>query len=471
MVFGSGFWNAYPGTDLHEIDLHYVLMQLLQLRKDMQAVIDAQAITFADPINWNITSQYPANQVVLDSNGDGYISRQAVPAGIPLSNTNYWTQIFSFNDIADRIRESIAVNAGTSATAPEALTAGQLVWWQGDIYRVLTDMAAGTAFITGTNVERFTVDEKFDLYADQIRDLQAADIELQEADTELQQNIDDEAQARQDADTQLQENIDAEAQARQDADDALEEELQGAIASVVSVEDEDNPFVRMKLHRYADSDIYHFSFKPKTVKVIAPNGNTAAPRPNTVPLIKWAAEHDPDFVINGGFRQATYFDGVYYYDPDDVSGAASVFLGLKPDSVYMASKDDGIAVVHNAGYDNIVASIDPVIINGQPWDHSLYNDPTHEQNYDKTATRLCFTVDNGYWEVFAIAGRTPFNKGMTFREQETFFLGLGYQNIYSLDGGGSVGVCAGTIPMIPIQDWTDTAYGRDNLVNFIEFTI
>lgn len=206
MIFGGGFWDNYPGTDLHEIDLHYVLMQLLQLRKDMQAVIDAQAITFADPINWDITSQYPANQVVLDSNGDGYISRQPVPAGIPLSNSNYWTQIFSFNDIADRIRASIAVNAGSSATTPEALAQGALVWWQGDIYRAMVAMPAGTAFIEGTNVQRYTVDQKFGMYESLIS--QVAD-DLQ---TEVQ-NRTDAVQAEEDArilaDNTLQNEIDS----------------------------------------------------------------------------------------------------------------------------------------------------------------------------------------------------------------------------------------------------------------------
>ena len=89
MAFGTGFFNNYPGTDLHEIDLHYILMQLLKMREDMQTVIESNAITFADPINWDITSQYPANTVVLSSNGDGYISRKPVPAGIALTNTSY----------------------------------------------------------------------------------------------------------------------------------------------------------------------------------------------------------------------------------------------------------------------------------------------------------------------------------------------------------------------------------------------
>lgn len=232
MAFGTGFWNTYPGTDLHEIDLHYVLMQLLQLRKDMQQVVDSQAITFADPINWNITSQYPTNQVVLDSNGDGYISRQPVPAGIPLSNSNYWTQIFSFNDIADRIRASIAVNAGTSATTPQALAVNDLVWWQGDIYRAMVAMPAGTAFIEGTNVERYTVDEKFSLYngiIENISNALTAEVQDREAaDTELSTNI-----------SNLETDLEEEIQTRESEDSRLEELIQQAAASgsIVSVSD------------------------------------------------------------------------------------------------------------------------------------------------------------------------------------------------------------------------------------------
>lgn len=225
MAFGTGFWNKYPGTDLHEIDLQYVLMQLLQMRKDMQEVVDSQAITFADPINWDITSQYPANQVVLDSNGDGFISRQPVPVGIPLSNSNYWTQIFSFNDIADRIRASIALNAGTSATTPQALAVNDLVWWQGDIYRVKVSMPAGTAFIEGTNVERYTVDDKIDLIAGTINqfvtDLQNLILRVDD----LEDALTDEAHDREDADTALQGAIDDEIRDRITADDALDEKI------------------------------------------------------------------------------------------------------------------------------------------------------------------------------------------------------------------------------------------------------
>jgi hypothetical protein len=48
---------------------------------------------------------------------------------------------------------------------------------------------------------------------------------LEQADAQLQQNIDTEAQARLQADSQLQQNIDAEARARQAADELLQQEI------------------------------------------------------------------------------------------------------------------------------------------------------------------------------------------------------------------------------------------------------
>lgn len=218
MAFGTGFFNHYPGTDLHEIDLHYILMQMLKMREDMQTVIDSNAITFADPINWDITTQYPTNTVVLNSNGDGYISRKPVPAGIALTNTSYWTQIFSFNDVADRIRAGVAHNNGNSGTATAALAKDDLVWWQGDIYKVRYDIAAGTQLILGTNVDAYTVDDKINL----VRGDLMQEIESTQGDiTQLQEDLATEEADRVQADEALQGDIAAEQTAREAADTAI----------------------------------------------------------------------------------------------------------------------------------------------------------------------------------------------------------------------------------------------------------
>lgn len=170
----TGFWNNYPGTDLHEIDLRYILMQIIEMRKAMQEVVESATITFADPITWNITSQYAAHTVVMDNNGNGYLSRQPVPAGIPVSDTDYWQQIFNMSQITDDIAQEISDLRGNIAIisedgyAPQSLYRYDLVWINNDLYMMTTDVDAGTMLIPGTNVTPYTVDQKFDLIEQQI---------------------------------------------------------------------------------------------------------------------------------------------------------------------------------------------------------------------------------------------------------------------------------------------------------------
>ena len=159
------FFNEFPHTRTYDSDLGWLIWAMKKLIGDWENFSNLNSIKFADPLNWSIDRNYEPAIIVVDSDGNGYISRQAVPSGVPLSNTEYWTEIFSFGDITDTIRENIAVNAEESATAPAALKANQLVWWNDNLYRALYDIAAGTAFIENVNIKRMTVDEKIeDLY-------------------------------------------------------------------------------------------------------------------------------------------------------------------------------------------------------------------------------------------------------------------------------------------------------------------
>lgn len=152
----------FPHTRTYDSDLGWLMWAMKKLIGEWEDFSNLNSIKFADPINWSIDRNYEPTVIVLDSDGNGYISRLAVPAGVPLSNTEYWTQIFNMGDLTDTIRENIAVNAEESPTAPVALEKGQLVWWNDDLYQVLYDIAAGTAFIENVNVSRMTVDEKIE---------------------------------------------------------------------------------------------------------------------------------------------------------------------------------------------------------------------------------------------------------------------------------------------------------------------
>ena len=155
-----GIFAKYPYTDFNNLNLDWILQRMKEVEAELQRYLDNSVITFADPITWDITEQYTALTVVVDSDGTAYLSKQPVPAGVSIDNTNYWLPIFNYDDNINTLRSQIAYNARTNATTGQALDTGDLVFWNGLLYHVLTPMAAGTAFIEGTNIEAYTVDEK-----------------------------------------------------------------------------------------------------------------------------------------------------------------------------------------------------------------------------------------------------------------------------------------------------------------------
>ena len=91
--------NHYPYSDLHELNLDYILLKIKELKSKMDEFEALNKVTFVGA--WSITDQYPANSVVID-NGIGYMALQPVPAGIPINNTDYWVVIddYTFTQLA-----------------------------------------------------------------------------------------------------------------------------------------------------------------------------------------------------------------------------------------------------------------------------------------------------------------------------------------------------------------------------------
>lgn len=98
------FWNKYPYTDFHELNLDWILARMMELHKEWDEFTAVNKITNAGA--WDITKQYQAWTIVSDNNA-GYISLQPVPAGVAISNTEYWGLIADYNimitDLTTRI--------------------------------------------------------------------------------------------------------------------------------------------------------------------------------------------------------------------------------------------------------------------------------------------------------------------------------------------------------------------------------
>lgn len=105
------FWNKYPYTDFHELNLDMILRMMRDLTKEWNEFEALNKITFSG--EWDITKQYPAWTIVNDNNGrDGYISIQPVPAGVTINNVDYWRAVANYSDIiADLQNRVIALEA------------------------------------------------------------------------------------------------------------------------------------------------------------------------------------------------------------------------------------------------------------------------------------------------------------------------------------------------------------------------
>ena len=87
----------FPHTRNYDGDLGYIIKKLEELNDAYNNFFDLNKITFHDPIEWDISESYKANTIVYDVQSETlYISRDAIPAGIDISNTDYWNVVSPF---------------------------------------------------------------------------------------------------------------------------------------------------------------------------------------------------------------------------------------------------------------------------------------------------------------------------------------------------------------------------------------
>ena len=97
------FWNKYPYTNFHELNLDWILKMVKELHAEWDEFKVLNTITFAG--SRDITKQYVA-WAIVDANGgtEGYISIKPVPPGVDISNTEYWQSIVNYNAVILAIR-------------------------------------------------------------------------------------------------------------------------------------------------------------------------------------------------------------------------------------------------------------------------------------------------------------------------------------------------------------------------------
>ena len=227
-----------PYTNFHDLNLDWIMDELNEFNTKLTNFVSLATIKYANPIQWDITSQYEANTVVVDSNGNAYLSVKPVPSGVSLDRTEFWTKIGNFDELWADVKKAITPNdEGHSPTATAARAVNDLVWVNGALVRVTRAMIAGDAYVPGSNCVSSSTNEVLHYLVTTFNEgLSAEKTARENADTQLQTDIDNETQARKDADTQLQTDIDNETQARIEADKNLQKLIEnkssGAFANV-----------------------------------------------------------------------------------------------------------------------------------------------------------------------------------------------------------------------------------------------
>ena len=213
-----------PYTNFHDLNLDWIIEVFNEFNTKLTDFVSLATIKYADPIQWDITSQYEANTVVVDSNGNAYLSVRPVPSGVSLDRTEFWTKIGNFDELWADVKRAITPNdEGHSPTATADRAVNDLVWVNGSLVRVTKAMTAGDAYVPGSNCVSSSTNEVLHYLITAFNEgLSAEQTAREEADRDLQTAIDTEKQTREDADRDLQTALDTEKQTREDADRDLQ---------------------------------------------------------------------------------------------------------------------------------------------------------------------------------------------------------------------------------------------------------
>ena len=214
-------FNQYPYINLNDLNLDYILKAIKEMRYEVTNFVSINAIKYADPIQWNITSQYEKNTIVIDpQTGTAYISVAPVPAGVALTRPEYWTVVFDLGSFVTRAAQNFTSRweSDTTLTATFSTPAGGWLVWGDVLYKALVNITAGDAYVVDSNIEHFTME---DLYLSIIQAIANEVQARQDADDAINATIGDLDDLTTSDKSSVVNAINDEVQARQDADDAI----------------------------------------------------------------------------------------------------------------------------------------------------------------------------------------------------------------------------------------------------------
>lgn len=155
-----GLFDHFPYTNVHELNLDWVLTMMKALEAEWDAFTAGNSLTFADPLQHDISKTYAKNTIVLDANGNAYISLQAVPVGVGLQNGDYWLMVFDYEAFIEKVNKNFTARYYRgSYRATAAMDIGDWLTVDDVLCKATAAISADDVLELGVNIEHFTLED------------------------------------------------------------------------------------------------------------------------------------------------------------------------------------------------------------------------------------------------------------------------------------------------------------------------
>lgn len=152
--------HGAPYTNFHDLNLDWIIKALTDIDRRLANFVSLNTIKYADPIKWDITSQYAQNTLVIDpQDGTAYLSVQPVPQGVQITNADYWTPVFTLQNFIDPLKKAItAVPQQENGQAATEILPANSVFFVGDVLCTNPEAIPQTSLVViGTNCVEVSV--------------------------------------------------------------------------------------------------------------------------------------------------------------------------------------------------------------------------------------------------------------------------------------------------------------------------
>lgn len=134
----------FPHTRTYDSDLGWLIKHVKAIGDSLQQFYDVNVIKYAEPLQWSITNNYGAHTIVVNDDM-AFISMKPVPAGIDLSDGEYWQLVGAFTSMGDNVKRYATAE---DMKAAQGLFEGDLIQTAG--YYNVDDGGAALYYITAT---------------------------------------------------------------------------------------------------------------------------------------------------------------------------------------------------------------------------------------------------------------------------------------------------------------------------------